>query len=415
MSIAWVVKRILLCKTPLRQKSPLGFDFFSSAMGWSLIAIALLIVLTIPFSHYPALSIKKFFSRFLQQIFLMYLVTEIIHSRKRLYGVLSVLLVSFCLVALDIMIQYFSGVSVVHHTRLIFGRVSGPMNHPNDLGTLLVSVLPVILVLIIISPGHLLIPGQKSKRTIEVMSWACKGVIWALFFLLINALGFTASRGAWVAFALSVIALGFFLKSRNVMILIILILTVFFGVYGVYCLNTRIDMYNVRPVFTPSMANPLGLPAGENAFEILMGPSGREFYWGTAAGVIKHYPLFGCGYSAYVQTLKDLHVGHEEYPHNSLLHITAELGFLGLILYGWFFTALFLQIKNTLREVSRDRELFLLGCGLTAGIMAWMIHSLMDTAWTSLQLSDLWWLFIGFLLSLRYVLSETNQPPVGQV
>ena len=78
----------------------------------------------------------------------MYVVTEIIHSRKRLYSVLSVLLLTLFFVIIDVMIQYW-GKSIVHHSPLIFGRVSGPMNHPNDLGTLLVTVLPVVLILTI--------------------------------------------------------------------------------------------------------------------------------------------------------------------------------------------------------------------------------------------------------------------------
>jgi len=152
-------------------------------------------------------------------------------------------------------------------------------------------------------------------------------------------------------------------------------------------------------------------PIAQGGYKAFVNPSDRDFYWKTAAGVIKDYPWFGCGYSAYVRTLQDLHVGHEEYPHNSLIHITVELGAVGLILYGWFFTALWLQIKNVLRAVSFERDLFLLGIGMTAGILAWMIHSLVDTGWASLQLGVLWWLFIGILLSMKLILN--SQPTRG--
>jgi O-Antigen ligase len=417
MIAAWISKRFLLWKTPLRQGCPQGFNFISCGMGWALIAIALLIVLTIPFSHYPALSLRKFFTRFLQQIFLMYWVTELVSSRKRLYGVLAMLLLTLFLVTVNVMIQYAWGESFFHHTSLIFGRVTGPMKHPNDLGTLLVTVLPVVLVLVIVSrvwipllAGPLKPPGQGK------MPWAGMAAISILFLLLVNALGLTDSRGAWVSFAVSMMTLGVLLKSRNLIIFIILMLVMFFWVYGMHCLSTRLDIYHVPmlhgPKMHPTLFNPWGLPASFNALDLFWEPGGREFYWKTALGVIKHYPWFGCGYSAYVQTLKDLHVGHTEYPHNSLLHITAELGLAGLILYGWFFVALYLKIKNVLREISREHDLFLIGIGISSGILAWLVHSLLDTPWSSLQLGLLWWLFIGILLSLGFVSANHKTPPV---
>jgi len=163
------------------------------------------------------------------------------------------------------------------------------------------------------------------------------------------------------------------------------------------------------PVLNPSVTNPLGLPAGYNAWALFSGSSGRELYWETAVKVIKNSPWVGCGYNAYMQTLSDLKVGHIEYPHNSLLQITAELGIIGLLLYGWFFTSLYLQIRKALQAIAHDRELFLLGCGISSGIIAWIIHSFLDTPWCSLQLNVLWWLFIGILMSLGAIIRQGGQ------
>jgi O-antigen ligase len=415
MMASWACKKLLVCQPSSKKDSCFpGIAFLKGSMGWALLAIGLLIVLTIPFSHYPALSLKKFFSRFLQQIFLMYLVTQIINSRKRLYTALSVLLMTFCFVLVDVMAQHIWGRSLVHHTALIFGRVSGPMNHPNDLGTLLVTVLPVILTLIITCRTWIPLLFGSCGSSGKWMIWAGKAGISVLFLLLVEALGLTASRGAWIAFVVSIIVLGFNLKRYKSLAFIVLILVLFSWVFSMHFLSTRIDMYNVQLPrgydLSPSLTNPLGLPSGYNAFQLIFGPSGREFYWGTAVDVIRHFPWFGCGYSAYTQTLRDLHVGHEEYPHNSLLHITAELGLVGLMLYLWFFTALWLNIKNVLRKVSCESDLFLIGCGVSSGILAWMIHSLMDTPWTSLQLSTLWWLLIGVVLSLGLIKGEKTCP-----
>jgi O-antigen ligase len=417
MIVAWTLKRFLLYKMPARQDHcPSGFNLAPGSMAWPLIAIALLIVLTIPFSHCPALSTKKFFSRFLQQIFLMYVVTQIIHNRRRLYSVLSVLLLTLFFVIIDVMAQFIRGKSILYHTSLVLGRVTGPMKYSNDLGTLLATVLPVVLILMITYRRWVPLLGSCYKSAGRGISGGGLTLISILFFLLLIALGLTSSRGAWIAFAVGMITIGSCLKSYKVMALIFFVLVIFFWIFSMHCLSTRIDMYDVPmtqgPRLSPSFTNPLGLPPGYNALEILLGPSGRGSYWKTAINVIKHYPWFGCGYSAYVQTLRDLNAGHEEYPHNSLLQITVELGFLGLILYGWFFVTLCRQIKSTLRAVSLDRDLFLLGCGISSGILAWSIHSLLDTAWASLQLGVLWWLFIGILLSLGVISTNHKAPPV---
>jgi O-antigen ligase len=278
------------------------------------------------------------------------------------------------------------------HSSLIFGRVSGPMHHPNDLGTLLVTVLPVALVLMI----------------------ACR--YWSLSVLLlvlVSALGLTSSRGAWIAFAVSMMALGLCLKRRRVIVVIVFMLAMFLWIFGTYCLSTRVDLYSVSmsqgPVMKPSFANPWGFPVKFSATKLFLGSSGRELYWNTAESVIKKYPWFGCGYNAYVQTLKDLRVGHTEYPHNSLLHITAELGIFGLVFHLWLVVALFLQVRRVLRAVSLERDLHVLGCGIFCGILAWMLHSLVDTPWSSLQLGILLWLLIGILLSLGLIIKPVRK------
>jgi len=376
ISLTWLAKRWISQK----------WEFKPNSMTWPLIALGLLILLTIPWSHFPSLSFKKFSSRFLFQILLMGVVMEVISSRKRLYVVLGVLLFTVFFTCVDALGQYaWAHYHDQGQSPLLFGRVSGPMHHPNDFGTLLVTVLPVVLILMI-----------NCRR------WLPFGMA---FLVLIGTLGLTSSRGAWVAFAVSMMALGLIVRRRNVIIPIFLMLVMFFWGFGMYCLGTRIDIYSVSmqhgPHIRPSFGNPWGLPEQYNPWALLSSSSGRELYWDTAINVIKTSPVFGCGYSAYLKTLNDMQISGTEYPHNSILHITAELGILGLIFYLWLFGALCQQAWKILQKVSADKDLYVLGCGLCCGILAWMIHSLVDTPWSSLQLSILVWLLIGILLSLE--------------
>jgi O-antigen ligase len=380
----WLFKRVMLWK--LSPKASLScFDIISNKMSLPVAAIGVLIALTIPFSQYPYVSFKKLFTRFLFQALLMFFIPEVINSRKRLRGVMTILLSVIFFVAVDCLFQYFCGYDFIHHSVINLGRVNGPMNQANDLGTLLVTVLPVVFV-------SILIARQRAPMAF-------------LFLILIGVLGLTDSRGAWFAFGLSMVALGLSLRHRKSVIFIILLLGMMVWLFGMYCLSTRVDIYQYMtpthgPEMKPTWTNPWGLPAQYNAWQLLTAPSGRSGYWDTAMEVIKRYPWFGCGFNAYMKTVTDMNSSYMAYPHNSLLHITAELGLVGLVLYLWLFVALCWQIKNILTVVSRQRDLLLLGIGLSCGILAWLLHSLLDTPWSSLSLGLLLWIIIGILMSL---------------
>jgi len=115
MIAAWVVKHWLLWKANSQQGFWAAYRFSPSGLEWPLIAIGFLIVVTVPSSHAPALSLKKFFSRFVQQAFLMYAVVEIIKTHRRLYWVMAALLLTLFVVNADILVQYVRGHSFIYH------------------------------------------------------------------------------------------------------------------------------------------------------------------------------------------------------------------------------------------------------------------------------------------------------------
>lgn len=385
--LAWLIKRFLTWKSYPNQTL-----FFSSKFSFinpavPLTIIGLLILVTIPWSHAPALTLKKFFSRFLQQVFLMYAIVEIVRSPKRLYRVLVFLMWTLLVVTVDVMLQYTLGHSFIFHKHtLLFQRVSGSMRHPNDLGTLLVTVLPVTITLIL-TRGFWM-PLLFKKRFLVLLN-LLGGI---LLFLILVSLGLTFSRGAWVAFIVTMIGGCIFLKKYWWTAIVVVLLSTFFWFFGVYFTNMRTDIFPKDSI-------------EQNNIQFL-NPSQRIEYWQTAIEVIRRFPWFGCGYNTYIQTLQQLGMTPVEYPHNSLLHIATELGIFGLLMYLWFFLALFLRGMEILKTISFHHDLYLLGTGIFFGIIAWLIHSLLDTPWESLQLSLLWWFFIGLLMSLEKVGQE---------
>lgn len=432
--VAWLIKHFLLWRANPQKGFYSNFCFPSIGLSWPLIIIAILIVTTIPFSHDSMLSLKKFFSRFLQQIFLMYVTVEIVNTQKRLYAVLVMLLWTLIVVNADVVHQFLSGQSFIFSNHMSYQRVTGPMRHANDLGSLLVTVIPVVLSLTI--TRRFWMPILFNPRFFVILKVVCI----SLFLLMVIALGFTTSRGAWVAFILTTIAGGIFLKKYWWTAWTVLLLILYFWIFGIYFTSVRTDIFAKNSIQSEVMVQkktaiqkdhptqnkgiiqnetPIenkdlvfaDKPA-ENKFSFqskkFLDPSRRFEYWNTALKVIKQYPWFGCGYNAYIQTLQKLGLEPIEYPHNSIVHITAELGILGLLAFIWFFVALFTQGLRVLKTIASHREIFLLGTGIFFGLLAWFVHSLFDTPWESLQLNILWWFLIGVLMSLRNIAQQVR-------
>jgi O-antigen ligase len=387
MMIAWWAKRILLYKANPHTSFWSHCKLPYTSLQWPLLLLAVLILTMMPFSAAPALTLKKFFSRFIQQIILMYFAIEVLRSPKRLYILMTALLTTLMVVSADIFIQYFEGYSFIFNSQMLTGqRVTGPMRHPNDLGTLLVVVLPVVASLIL--TRKFWIPLLFNRKMMVPLTILCT----VLFASLVIALGLTVSRGAWLAFVITIVAWGLSLKNARLTGVIVLLFVAFFWYFGVRCIELRTD------ITAPATVNQT-----VDTEKVFFNPSNRDVYWKTATGIISQFPYFGCGYNAYIQRLKQLNWHPQEYPHNSILHIAAEVGLIGLAGYLWLWIAVFLDWKRILNITALNRELHLLGLGIGFGLLAWLLHSFTDTAWESLSLSILWWLFIGVMLSLGTV------------
>ncbi len=422
--LAWLSKHIFLWKNPSTRNSAFVFNFPFKSIFLPLVLISLLILLTIPWSHAPVLSLKKFFSRFVQQVFLMYVTVEIINSSKRLYLLMTMLLWTLLVVNADVVFQIFSGKSFIFSNHMIFERVSGPMRHPNDLGTVLITVIPIMVILMMTRSFWVpIIFPQKFQKSIGVC-------VFVLLVLSLIALGLTSSRGAWVGFVVSMVGASIYLRKKRWIVMVGLFLVFFIWVSGIHFANTRSDIFIKETHKETHKETPKEGPKetykevheavvenksqAQYPIDQFFTPSRRIQYWKTASSVIKEYPWFGCGYNAYIQTLLKLNREPVEYPHNGILHIAAELGLIGLLLYIFFFVGVFYQGLKILKSVSKQYEIYLLGVSIFFGLIAWLIHCFLDTPWESLQLSILWWLLIGVLMSLNNIAVSTKVSTGGK-
>jgi O-antigen ligase len=103
--------------------------------------------------------------------------------------------------------------------------------------------------------------------------------------------------------------------------------------------------------------------------------------WPDTVGLVKAFPLFGCGLGGYkscfmrFQTVAPMNT--VDYAHNDYLQILAEFGLIAF-LAGLLFAARLLRatIRRSIHAPSQDHRLLAIAC--TASLVAMLLHSFVD-------------------------------------
>jgi O-antigen ligase len=107
----------------------------------------------------------------------------------------------------------------------------------------------------------------------------------------------------------------------------------------------------------------------------------RVGMWRDTLGLIKAFPLFGCGLGAYESTFPRYQTVAPmftiDFAHNDYLQYLAELGVLGFLTGLLLVLRLFTQtLRSAINEPSIDRRYVSLAC--TGSLVAILLHSLVD-------------------------------------
>ena len=356
MLSAWVVKRA----------AQGSWKFHSTVLNGPLLVWTIVVMASVIFSQTPALSLTKFFTKFLQDILTFFFIVETVNSRRKLCVLIWVFLLSVSLVVFDGVYQLTHAYSFIFHMKNS-GRLTGPLRHANDFGAYLVMAIPVACCAWVLCRPSLLI----TKRFFLI----------ALVLTMAVFLGLTYSRGAWLAFSVSCFLLMIIQKSIKLKVWIIFFLTAFMTVFSFSLIHNRTDI------------------GKSYDSEIFLNMSDRNRYWKDAFNMSKQYPLFGCGYNAYIETLKKKRNPLQEYPHNCYLHIAAETGFTGLAVFLWFLITFFRQASILPARLPEpiDRNIAI---GFLIGVAAFFVHSGVDTAFSSIQLSTFAWFMMAVITAM---------------
>jgi O-antigen ligase len=198
--------------------------------------------------------------------------------------------------------------------------------------------------------------------------------------LMIAAVALSFSRGAYLGLlAGGLFFAAVFLKRSGALGKAIVVIAAIFVLIFIFNSN----------IITQRLVSSFNLKEGSNVE--------RYKNWVQAAGMIQDYPLGGVGLGNYARTVDPTAADRSSiYAHNLFLDIAAETGILNAIV---FLCLILFSVWRCIRNGS------MLNLGIAAGLVAFLVHSVFDTALYSPQVLTM--LLIIIALGLNN--SESNQ------
>jgi len=344
-------------------------------LGRSFIEIALYIFLAANLislfnTQYLALSLKALFTKSIKFALLFLITKEIINTREKLNNFLIMALLSCVIILIDGFVQNFylhrdflhmypafKYYSVVPNCQT-FPTASFPF--PNDYAA---------WILIFIFPTG--IYALFAKR-----EWKSRVGVGAIFTALFYSLILTKARGAWMGFTAALALIPFFRLKKLPVLLLIIVIFLFAVLVNKSLMSDILSMTSIND---------------------------RKVMWENGVKIFKEHPIIGNGVNTFFNEYKfirqDADRGMGSYAHNCYLQMAADVGLIGLAAFLVFLGAFIAKALRSLKHI-KDTLYYTLTLGISLGIVAFLIHSLVDTNLYSLNLAALFWLSAGVLMAV---------------
>ncbi|MCF6092584.1 O-antigen ligase family protein [Microaerobacter geothermalis] len=208
---------------------------------------------------------------------------------------------------------------------------------------------------------------------------------WRLFWLLgalvmIGALMFTFSRGAWIAFAGALSLLGVLVERRLLIIGVIAAILV--------------------AVFVPTVTERITYLFTDEYIQ-KSSSDGRIARWLGAYDQIRYEPLFGKGLGHYGGAVGQRNFG-TIYVDSYLFKTLAETGLIGVILFFWLIFKILKESYYAWRKTN-DPPYFWLLAGAFTGMVAVLIHNMVENIFEVPYMSSYFWFMTGIILSFPFL------------
>jgi putative inorganic carbon (HCO3(-)) transporter len=135
--------------------------------------------------------------------------------------------------------------------------------------------------------------------------------------------------------------------------------------------------------------------------------------------MIKAHPIIGVGANTFMKSYKK----YKTFPeyrgivtldemkaHNNFLHMAAEIGLTGLVIFFWFLYRLFRVSKNIYR-LAGDNYFKTVSLSLIACLIAFLINGLTESSLYYSVVAALFWYIAGLSLSLKKFAYGDKQHP----
>lgn len=417
--MTFLVKRTVVLISRLKQpKTALSGHWLKTFVesyrpaGWflnlPLLVFAFACVLATVFSQDYSLSIKALIFKWLEGILVYCGFMEGIKSKKQIKILLVIFIISAGLVGINGLFQRWQGEGFMRGRPLPpDARVCSTLKHSNDFSGYLITVFAPALTALCLwyLPAAWRDMRDKDLKSAKRYKMILLGLgLIGLVSVLFYNLGLTFSRGGWLGFGFSLGILAWFRKRMLIPALILLAILVWHFIPQMRAVrNIKLGEGAVPPVIQKSDQDPGWFAKFKRAIgHYTGGGMGREGYWREALHMIRDYPVFGAGLNTYSKLGERYKINWGGYPHNCFLHLTAEMGLVGLAAFLWILIALF---SNSFRHLSRikDPVLYALLLGYLAGFSGFMLQSLLDTNIYSVQLGALFWLILAMIVKIQQI------------
>lgn len=350
-------------------------DIAKTDINLAIIVYLAICAVSIFISSNPQISTRAIFGKVLQRLALFLIVTETLNNEKRIRNIMYILFFSSLLLGIDGIYQHFTHKDFIRHRpNFDIPRIYATFPSPSDFGCYLSTLIPLVLV----------------HSSINFRFRWVRALFVSLFILLLTCLMFTVSRGAWLAFAASMIFLSIW---TNFFTLVFLLLVIFI-----------IVMY---PFFYESVKERLSNFFISSDASII----DRKFIWEAALKMFMSKPWLGVGLGTFMFNFKKFvspDFPYVAYAHNCYLQMAAEIGIVGLAA---FLLILILFFYNGIRALNKYKEKsfsWYVLLGSLAAILGYCVHMAADTSFYSVDLGMLFWYVLGIGVAAEKLLTSLN-------
>lgn len=315
-------------------------------------------------------SFRTLIGKWIEYVLIFLIFKDTFRDRKKIGNIITILIFVALIIGFDGIYQRLSGKDFIKGKLLVkvtelkdaLWGVSASFNHYNDFGIYLVMILSVIIC-------YKLLSQQKYRSNFIFL---VESIFLTVCLLL------TFSRGAWLGFLSTLLWITVLSKREKkllVMIIAIFIILILIG---------------------PSSRERLVFTFKEH------GDTDRVIMWQSAFRMIRENPFLGKGVGTFMDYFhKYVPYLHVQYAHNCYLQMWAEAGIFTLLSFLLFIG---IVLCNSVKAFLVKQDYLILG--LIAAIIGFLVHSFFDTHFYSLQLSSLFWVFLGLLANFK----QENNP-----